>query len=221
MNYARSAMDRSHRAANVDRANVAKRVPANLITSGELRARLGLNHHQYNQLVNNGTLKRASRNRRGWSLYTEDELKRVHRILTERLRRSDIDSATFTAEEASSVFDLLEKGRSFSEIVRVTKLHPYTVQAIQRELVRGSGGLMLSRAHLERINRLPLEDVTLPILAGDDIVRALEAAYAEKKCSACRRRPRSTRCSVCAASRKQSDRSTRESEDDPEADSAA
>lgn len=172
-------------------------VPPGFLLRGEIMQRLGLTNRKFNSLIQDGTLKAARHNHRRWALYSEEDAERVHRILTARLRRNDLDSVTYTAEECAAVFKRLDEGRTFSSIVIELKLHAYTVQALMREYARGSGGLLLTKVEMDRINRLPLEGVTLPIASGEQIIVALEAACAEKRCSCCKTRARTSKCAFC------------------------
>jgi hypothetical protein len=57
-----------------------------------------------------GTLKASRHTARGWALYTEEDAERIHRIRTARLRRTEIDSVHYTAEEAAAVFKRIAAG---------------------------------------------------------------------------------------------------------------
>ena len=167
------------------------------MTRGEFMRRTGLNDYDLNKLLHDGTLRASRHTYRKWALYSEEDAVRIHRLVTARHRRTDLDAVTYSAAEAASVIALIEENRTFGSIIVELKLHPFTVQAIMREYARGSGAMILSKAHIDTINRLPLVGVTLPIVNIDDVVTALEAACAEKTCSGCRTRAPSTKCVTC------------------------
>lgn len=172
-------------------------VPAGFLTRGDLIKRLGISERHLMKLLREGTIKAARHTHHRWALYSIADADRVHRVLTTRLRRTDLDAVTFTADEAVEVFKRLQQGIPLESIMVELKMHPYMAQAIRSEYVRISGSMTLSRSHVDRLNRLPLEGVTLPLASADDIVLALETAYADKRCMSCRRRARSTHCAAC------------------------
>lgn len=199
-------------------------IPIELGTDGyftrvEFLERSSLTHHEYLKLLfRKFLIARFKCRKRGCVLYTDEDVKRCRDVLKKWLPREVIAAPKsprkwqpmmkapkgqlrYSKEHARQVIKLLKAGIPRDEIfLEVKDLHPDTLALISRDYEIMIGGFYVDGTLVERINKLPIEGVDLPISTARDLMALLDQLFrdiAERRCSSCDKNRPSDRCTAC------------------------
>lgn len=185
----------------------------------ELLERAGMTQHEYTKLAYRRSLVARYKSRqRGWVLYTDEDVKKCRALLKKWLPREAAATPMgrprkwqaqpggakgqlrYSKEHARQVIKRLKEGMPRDEIFLELDLHPDTISLISRDYEIMIGGFYVDGTMVERINRLPIEGVDLPISTARDLMALLDQLFkdiAERRCSTCDKNRPSDRCTAC------------------------
>lgn len=123
--------------------------------------------------------------------YTVDQVQMMKKLVVKQSKGMIVK---YDSDDSYRVCHLIAQGKSVSEVLLETKLHPHAVKAILSDYSEISGSLFLNNKQVERINALPL-DGNFPVKSGEDVVLLLEGA-AKEDCERCGRRAKRY-CKTC------------------------
>ncbi len=95
---------------------------------------------------------------------------------------------------SAKAFRAFEAGESPISVVCSLQVEPRVVRTLHAEWVAMSGGIVLSRKHLDELEKLPLDS---PIDSPASLLASLRACASRMFCSQCRKSPSSV-CERCA-----------------------
>lgn len=180
-------------------------VPTNLLRSTAFMAAAGLTVSEFNRLTLCGHLKPAAESHTVHRLYDRGEIERIHMMrdpTTGRLpfaKRAWTPTA-YSASEAADVFRRIEQGEPLHRILIETGLHPAKLSAIRDHYLDLEGGILLKRASVDLLSKMPVSGAVLPLRTDEDVIAFFRCAVREQLCAFCRTSPRSARCVSCTRS---------------------
>ena len=177
--------------------------PDKWLTRRQVCDRLGISGRQMRHLEGVGTLNSDRRNSSGYGLYAISDVSRVEA----RRRSGDLrirpDAplepkrlASFSSEQAQSIFKMLNENVSLTTIVIETGLHPDAVQAIQQKYEGFEGAILVRGDLVKKMNALRLPG-RFPLTSGGDIFDLLQGLEDEQLCITCCEESSARECARC------------------------
>lgn len=175
-------------------------VPAGFYTRQMVAEKLEISVSEVRRRERMGILKPSGKNEHGWQLFSEADVENASMTRAEnaRARVGDYFLPHFTAEEASTVYTLLDEGKRLVDIVKSTCLHPTVIEDIFESYKRLNGGLFITPDTLGKMNQLPLEG-NFPIETEGQLLTIMMTAAEDCVCTECKKKPR-TLCKGCGVS---------------------